>query len=473
MIDVESESESQAATDLGSLRSNTSLATVKVYTRHKRTCPKRDRPEWARCLCTKWLYVHRNGKDTRISAKTRSWEKAEQKARELRDSFDPSKQLQRHLEAKLKARTGQVEIGFAVDQFLKEVDRLDREDATRGKYELTLSRLQTWCTNQQPPIIFLYQLDVPALRSWILSWTGAPNTRHNQHQRLRTFFRFCMDEGWTTENPAKKIRNVTPHQEATLPFSRQQYEALVDATYYYDGRGTERNGNTTNSRRARAYLELLRWSGLRAGDGACLPKSSLRDDDSLFVYQAKVRTKASAPVCVLLPHKVAEELRNVPAASFTDANYFFWSGCSKRKSEVSTWQRVFAKIVSKATELHPKLFLDAHGRRKPAHLHMLRDTFAVGYLLAGMPLDEVSRLLGHASVTVTQRHYAPWVLERQQRLAANQRAAWANMGVEDVKQELPGRATGMPHCRQTHRRNQLRPRPPGLPQIQAGDHLSD
>ena len=39
---------------------------------------------------------------------------------------------------------------------------------------------------------------------------------------------------------------------------------------------------------------------------------------------------------------------------------------------------------------------------------MLRDTFAVEYLLAGMPLEEVSRLLGHASVLVTQKHYAPW-----------------------------------------------------------------
>ena len=57
-------------------------------------------------------------------------------------------------------------------------------------------------------------------------------------------------------------------------------------------------------------------------------------------------------------------------------------------------------------------------------LHMLRDTFAVEYLLAGMPLEEVSRLLGHSSVVITEKHYAPWVLERQQRLAANQRAAW-------------------------------------------------
>src|SRR5260370_38996080 len=81
--------------------------------------------------------------------------------------------------------------------------------------------------------------------------------------------------------------------------------------------------------------------------------------------------------------------------------------------------------------MFPKLFSDANGQQKPAHLHMMRDTFAVEYLLAGMPLEEVSRLLGHSSVTITQKHYAPWVLERQQRLAASQREAWANMGVEE------------------------------------------
>ena len=35
------------------------LVTVKVYTRHTRTCPKRDRSDWARCNCVKWLYIYR------------------------------------------------------------------------------------------------------------------------------------------------------------------------------------------------------------------------------------------------------------------------------------------------------------------------------------------------------------------------------------------------------------------------------
>jgi integrase len=131
----------------------------------------------------------------------------------------------------------------------------------------------------------------------------------------------------------------------------------------------------------------------------------------------------------LLPHDVAEELRSVPASAYTHPKHFFWSGRSKRKSEVSNWIKIFGKILATATEKHPKLFEESDGQPKSAHLHMLRDTFAVEYLLAGMPLEEVSRLLGHSSVLITQKHYAPWVLERQQRLATSVRTAWSTMGL--------------------------------------------
>jgi integrase/recombinase XerD len=59
---------------------------------------------------------------------------------------------------------------------------------------------------------------------------------------------------------------------------------------------------------------------------------------------------------------------------------------------------------------------------------MFRDTFAAELLLAGVPLDQVSLLLGHASIKVTERHYAPFVKARQEQLEASARRAWAAMG---------------------------------------------
>ena len=57
MVELEGtdEYEDTSQTDrVGALVSRT-VETVKVFTRHKRTCPKRDRPDWARCNCGKWL----------------------------------------------------------------------------------------------------------------------------------------------------------------------------------------------------------------------------------------------------------------------------------------------------------------------------------------------------------------------------------------------------------------------------------
>jgi integrase len=56
--------------------------------------------------------------------------------------------------------------------------------------------------------------------------------------------------------------------------------------------------------------------------------------------------------------------------------------------------------------------------------HRFRDTFAGELLLAGVHLDRVSILLGHKSVRITERHYAPWVRSRQKQLEADVRKTW-------------------------------------------------
>ena len=85
--------------------------------------------------------------------------------------------------------------GEAVALFLKEVERLNREEATQAKYRLTLEdRLLNWCAQQKPPVARLSELDVETMRPWIHSWPGAPTTRHNQHRRVITFFFSCMEQ---------------------------------------------------------------------------------------------------------------------------------------------------------------------------------------------------------------------------------------------------------------------------------------
>ncbi|MGA7174656.1 MAG: site-specific integrase [Candidatus Acidiferrales bacterium] len=130
-------------------------------------------------------------------------------------------------------------------------------------------------------------------------------------------------------------------------------------------------------------------------------------------------------VYVPLPHDIAESLRNIPPGPSPNPRYFFWSGNGSPKSVVGNWQRSFRRLFTIANIRRDD------GSPKRCHPHMFRDTFAVEMLLAGVPLEQVSILLGHKSVKITEKHYAPWVKARQDQLAANVRMAWKISGSAD------------------------------------------
>jgi integrase len=147
---------------------------------------------------------------------------------------------------------------------------------------------------------------------------------------------------------------------------------------------------------------LMRWSGLRIRDAVTLERTRLHRD-SLLLCQAKTGT----PVYVPLPSHLVEALRNVPAGPKPNPRYFFWSGNGSPKSVVANWQRSNRQLFTLANINRPD------GSAKRCHPHMFRDTFAVEMLLAGVPIDQVSILLGHASVKITEKHYSSWVKARQ------------------------------------------------------------
>jgi len=157
----------------------------------------------------------------------------------------------------------------------------------------------------------------------------------------------------------------------------------------------------------------MRWSGLRIRDAVTLERHRLHGD-SLLLYQAKTGT----PVYVPLPPHVVEALENIPPGPKPNPRYFFWSGNGDPKSAVADWQRSYRRLFQLANIKKPD------GEQKRCHPHMFRDTFAVEMLLAGVPIDQVSLLLGHASVKITEKSYSPFVKARQIQLQDSVRSAW-------------------------------------------------
>jgi integrase/recombinase XerD len=138
----------------------------------------------------------------------------------------------------------------------------------------------------------------------------------------------------------------------------------------------------------------MRFSGLRISDAACLSVDSLTGD-RLNLYQPKT----GEPVSVLLPRYVADLLCRTPHKS----NWFFWTGKSRVTTVTRFWREPIAEVFRLA-------------KIENGHPHRFRDTFAVALLNAGATLEQVSILLGHTSIRVTQKYYNPWVKSRQDAL---------------------------------------------------------
>ena len=138
----------------------------------------------------------------------------------------------------------------------------------------------------------------------------------------------------------------------------------------------------------------------------CVP-CDVRSHGQLICLRETRTAKTKVVVFVPLPDFVIAALDAVRRRN----GYYFWSGASRKSSVCDTWRKRLSPVFEAAAI-------------PDAHPHRFRDTFAVELLLAGVPLERVSVLLGHSSVKVTEKHYAPWVLDRQQQLDEDVRRTW-------------------------------------------------
>jgi integrase len=106
------------------------------------------------------------------------------------------------------------------------------------------------------------------------------------------------------------------------------------------------------------------------------------------------------------------------------AGYYFWSGASAITTATDNWRKRFDSVFKTAGI--------AGG-----HPHRFRDPFAVDLLLRGVPIDQVSVLLGHSSVKITEQHYLPFVAARRPQIADSLRQAWASWATERNRHYLP------------------------------------
>jgi integrase/recombinase XerD len=361
-----------------------------IYRRHLKRCKHRAQGrKYRHCQCPIWVDGILSGVEIRESLKMRDWQRAQEHVREWEG------RAQRPTQAAV-AKT----IEAAWKEFLADLEARQLADSTVRKYKLLNRQMEDFAASRG--LRFLNEFDLPAVSTFRAGWKDGPRSSAKKLERLRAFFRFGLKRKWTTENPAGELKAPRITLCPTLPYTREEMVKILAATDKYlnemPSHGKE------NGRRIRGLVLLLRYSGMRISDAVNLRAAQIKGN-RLFLYTQKT----GVPVNAILPEFVVKALEATPKVN---DECYFWSGTGKPDSAVRSWQTRLRRLFELAEV-------------PDAHPHRFRDTYAVELLLAGVPIERVSALLGHRSVRITEVHYAPWVRSRQDQLEADLANAWS------------------------------------------------
>jgi len=352
---------------------------LNLWRRHTRKCPHDSRGS-LKCQCPIWIdWSLPNGDRIRKPLGLRDWQAAQRRARDmeatgLSDSATP------------------LTVQQAYDKFIDDATARNLREPTLRKHKLMSRNLQAFCKDRG--YVFLQQLGIDQVRGFRNSWNLGPRTAAKSLERLRSFFKFCVDSDWIDKNPAKAIKSAKVDDADVLPFNDQEVQKILSTCASFNG----------NGQRIKALTQLMLGSGLRIGDACTISRDKFVKEGK--DWKLELRTaKTGVKVFVPLQTKVVDAILALPG------KHPFWSGEGTAATCATIWQEAYRKLFKHAgIEGHP---------------HRFRHTFAKNLLVSEVPLETVSLLLGHRKLAITEKHYARFVPERQALIEAQVRKALA------------------------------------------------
>jgi len=370
---------------------------ITIFVRHSATCRYRGDEFEKRCRCPKHLRWSQGRKQHRVSAHTRSWASAEDKKRDIED------QLNGRI-PEVKPEQEHRDTQACIDIFLQDKKVQGVTASVVGKYTRELARLREHC--ERNGVFAVQGITRELLTGFCATWPEvypSSYTRAKVRERLRSFFRYCYDVQWLARIPA--LPKIKIEEPPTLPLSAEEYARLL--------KSIETTITPDRRTQVHALIQLMRYSGLAIRDALTLKRTGIIEDKSRKIHRIVTsRQKTGTHVSVPIPPDVAQELLAVLNGN---PEYVFWSGKGEEESITKSWAKLYLAPLFKAAKLSSNGFMKSH---------RLRDTFAVDLLEKGVPLEEVSKLLGHESIKTTERHYSKWMKGRQDRLDDLVMASW-------------------------------------------------
>jgi integrase/recombinase XerC len=262
--------------------------------------------------------------------------------------------------------------------------------AYRADLERFLEFLAGEFLNRAPKDVRPKDVDALAVRSFLAALSRAEVGRRSQGRALsavRGLLRFACREGIREDNPAAGVR--MPKFARPLPRHLRpgEVEALLEAP----------QGAAPLALRDRAFLEVLYATGLRVGELVSLDW----DDIDLQGRVLRVLGKGGKERMVPFGRPAAAALRRWLTA---------WGEVRRTETaEGPGGEPVFVnhrggRLTDRSVRRLLDRYVAAAALAAGVHPHTLRHTFATHLLEGGADLRAIQELLGHSSLSTTQRY---------------------------------------------------------------------
>lgn len=196
---------------------------------------------------------------------------------------------------------------------------------------------------------------------------------------IRAFYRYLIREGHLKYNPAQHI--AIPRQEHYLPTTLD-----VDDVYHLLDRSLEGKPHQV---RDRAIFELIYSSGLRVGELVGLNVADLRESEQVVRVLGKGGKTRIVPVGAKAMERVVAYVEH---RGRCDGDKPLFVNRSSTRLSARTVQRNLKKQLLQA------------GLPSTVTPHSLRHSFATHLLDSGADLRAIQEMLGHVSLSTTQKY---------------------------------------------------------------------
>jgi integrase len=350
-----------------------------IYRRHRAKCKHRVRRN-TKCFCPIWVQGVLDDKPVRRALNLTNWEAAQRKVRDM----------------EIEGDSPVLSVKDACDKFLTDCEARGLSSGIRKKYQYVTEELS------EAFQIAVRDVSVDDIRTLRNGWKYSPLTALKRLEYVRTFFSFCVASGWIRLNPAKGIKNPIVRPNPTAPFEGDEWERILWAIDSYLEIHKESNEQT--QKEIKAFILLLRYSGLRISDAVSLKRERIDGHGRLFVHAIKNQK----PVWLPLPKEVVEAIDKCDEGN----PYLFWTGKGKLSSALGMWRMRLMRIGKIA------------GIKGRGFAHRCRASFSVELLNKGVPLEMVATILGN-SARIVEKHYASFVQSRQISLEEAVKRTWS------------------------------------------------